>query len=190
MRKPPAAGATDQGGSRQAERPRSQRSRGEQRQRARGTEATSLRQGRGRRGYWGRWGAGAALASVVPRPPGTVMPTAPVPGGPFPRMKSLRSWEGNGRFKQRSQFKVKGQTAGTVHIEKKGGPFWARAGGHRTGSRPPQTLCVWGWGDKTLGRWALKWEPECVSLPTSGPRSLPRPASRYAATKSSRDNGW
>lgn len=30
-------------------------------------------------GAGGRRGAGAALASVVPRPPGTVVPTAPVP---------------------------------------------------------------------------------------------------------------
>lgn len=65
-------------------------------ERDRGDE--SLRQGEegGGVGTGGRWGTGAALASVVPRPPGTLMPTAPVPEALSLARSHSSSWEGNG----------------------------------------------------------------------------------------------
>lgn len=94
-------------------------------------------------GTGGRWGTGAALVSVVPRPPGTVMPTLPLSLRPFPWHEVTQAHgKGMAYFSQRSRFKVKGQTAGTVHIEKKG----ARSGHGQVGTgrvmATSDTLCV------------------------------------------------
>ena len=59
---------------------------------------------------------------------------------------------------------MKGQTAGTVHIEKKGAHSGhGQVGTGRGHGHVRHSVCG-GEGDKTLGSGALEWEPECVSL--------------------------
>lgn len=101
MGKPPGDRGPLTRGSRHAERPRSQRSRGKQRQRDRQREAET-RGARARErsragvGAGGRQGAGPALASVVPRPLGTAVPTTPVPEALSLARNHPSSWEGSG----------------------------------------------------------------------------------------------